>query len=180
MKIVYVTILALFAFSCSEENIDIANIRINHFKQSAVGTSPTLALLIQEGDRIGSDEWEYYYSEIRGFEYEWGYVYDLKIKKETVDDPPQDKSSIEFMLEEIISKEAAEGDVTFDIRLKSGPEAYVTGGSSSGYQLLNEQEIDCSDLCQDMTQLLETEGGLVGRFTHRGLGKIQLQKLTVE
>lgn len=64
--------------SCEDKNVDIANFRISHYKQAAVGLYPTFVFLVQEGDKFGTDEWEYQCSEIEGFDYKWGYVYECK------------------------------------------------------------------------------------------------------
>ena len=75
-------ILVLFTitpfFSCSEDEEKIQSsvkIRINHYQQSAIGEATKLVLLTQEGNMIGTDEWLYHYSEINGFNFEWGFVF---------------------------------------------------------------------------------------------------------
>lgn len=168
--------------SCDDEDFVIVNFRVNHYKQSAVGLSPTLVLLVQEGDKIGTDEWIYHYSEINGFNYEWGYVYDLRIKKTMVDNPPADASSIEFDLEEIISKKQVEPNLTFKISLKSSTRGIkdLVVDNAVEYTLLNEQRIDCSDLCDQMAESLANQAELTGIFVHINSESIKLQKLLLE
>ncbi|MFT7032207.1 MAG: putative N-acyltransferase [Cyclobacteriaceae bacterium] len=73
--IYFLLIAALIVISCNDENIETTHIRINHYKQAAVGMSPILVLLVQEGDMIGTNDWQYHSSGISGFDYEWGYIY---------------------------------------------------------------------------------------------------------
>lgn len=184
MRLIYVLLVAvLFITSCHDENIETTHIRINHYKQTAVGISPTLALLVQEGEMIGTNDWQYHYSEISGFEYEWGYIYDLKIHKRTIENPPADASSIEFILEEVISKNPVEETETFEIRLKSLEKGIIpsvlTGDVNSGFEIFTDQEINCSNLCQEMTSYIEMEDELTGVFTHES-GKIRLTQLILK
>lgn len=59
----------------------------------------------------GSDQWEYYYDEIIGLDYEAGYEYQIRVREDMINNPPADASSIQYTLIEIISKEmkASEG-----------------------------------------------------------------------
>lgn len=184
MRLIYVLLVTvLFTTSCHDENIETTLIRINHYKQTVVGISPTLALLVQEGEMIGTNDWQYHYSEISGFEYEWGYIYDLKIHKRTIENPPADASSIEYILEEVISKNAVEETETFEIRLKSLEQGIIlsvlTGDVNSGFEIFTDQEIICSNLCQEMTSYIEMEDELTGVFTHES-GKIRLTQLILK
>ncbi len=85
-----------------------ANMRVNYFTQTCQGLYEGNCLLIQEDAEIGSDNWSlfYYENSIDGFEYEAGYVYDLRVEKTHIPNPPQDASSIEYKLIEVISKTA--------------------------------------------------------------------------
>jgi len=139
--------------------------RINHFKQTAFGVSPQLVLLVQEANEIGGEEWEYFYNGIEGFEYEYGYVYIISVKKETVDNPPQDASFVNYILQNIISKEKIDLSETFEIKLKWGGHNFVNN-TGNQYTLLNELPINCYELCQDLAHGLENEEELTGTFSH--------------
>ncbi|MEK6492655.1 DUF4377 domain-containing protein [Myroides odoratimimus] len=52
----------------------------------------------------GSDEWLNMYSSIEGFNYEEGYEYVIEVKREKVENPPADASSIKYILVKEISK----------------------------------------------------------------------------
>lgn len=176
--------ISILGISCSDESFETTNMRVNHFQQTAIGEGQTLVNLVQEGSDIGTEKWDYFYSNIEGFEYELGYVYDLIVEKQTIKNPPADGSSINYILIEIISKERIEDSVSFEVFLKSTKRSdspsFVTGNKESGFKILNTIEIDCSDLCDQMFQMLETENELLGLFNHTDSGAIKLIELKIE
>lgn len=76
---------------------------VQHYKVPCQGESVQLCYLVKTP---GQADWEYCYDEIQGFEYEWGYVYTLEVNKTTIDNPPQDGSSIAIRLVKVLKKEA--------------------------------------------------------------------------
>lgn len=108
-KHIIFSVIAL-VFSCNI-NTDIATeiteLRVNSYTVECYGEMEGNCLLVQEGDKIGTEDWEYFYYEdsIVGFDYEPGYIYDLKVRKIRIEDPPQDDSSIQYVLIRVISKE---------------------------------------------------------------------------
>jgi len=178
-SIMLMTFLTFFGLnSCNlegEENSEeeIVSMRINHFKQTAFGVSPRLVLLVQEADGIGGEDWSYFYDEIEGFEYEYGYVYDVSVKKKSVENPPQDASSINYILQNVVSKEQVDNNETFEIKLKWGGNNFVSNEADQ-YSLMNELPIDCNELCQDLAQGLENEEELTGTFLHAPNNELKL------
>ena len=79
---------------------------IQHYKVPCQGESVQLCYLVKTQ---GQTDWEYWYDEIQGFDYEWGYVYTLEVNKTTIDNPPQDGSSIAIRLVKVLKKEAVTG-----------------------------------------------------------------------
>jgi hypothetical protein len=88
------------ALSCSndENDTEIIELRINHFQQTAIGVGQQLVIQIQEGKEIGTENWSYFYSNIEGFEYEPGFIYMLSVEKQKISNPPEDSSSIKYIL----------------------------------------------------------------------------------
>ncbi len=107
-KLLSIGFIILFA-SCgpriSETNR--VNMMVNSYTVDCVGEMQGTCLLVQEGNMIGTENWEYFYfvDSIEGFNYEPGYVYALEVKKTEVENPPADGSSIRYELVKIISKE---------------------------------------------------------------------------
>lgn len=62
-----VTILLLFS---REKDVEVVNIRVNHFKTMGFGFPDQLIFQVQEGDQFGTDEWSNFFSPISGFDYE--------------------------------------------------------------------------------------------------------------
>jgi heat shock protein HslJ len=104
--------LTIFAAaSCQKEpSIEIANDTeiwwINSAKVDCQGVGHMSCLQIQKGEHIDNGAWELFYSEIEGFTYEPGNLYQVKVEISKKSEPiPADASSLNFKLVEIMSKE---------------------------------------------------------------------------
>lgn len=100
---------SMLFFSCRQTETTIipngTNFRINNYTEDCVGEFQQKCLLVQEESLIGTGNWEYFYSEIEGFDYEEGYIYNLKVNKTAIVNPPMGGSSIKYELVELLSKE---------------------------------------------------------------------------
>ena len=109
MKRYFYILIFLILSGCGakEEVIGETHLRVNSYTVDCVGVMEGQCLLVQEGDLVGSEDWEYFYFEdgIVGFDYEPGYIYNLLVKKVPVKNPPMDGSSIRYELIRILSKE---------------------------------------------------------------------------
>lgn len=65
------------------------------------GVVPQKCMLVKKN--LG-DEWEFFYDQITGFQYQEGYRYKLLVKSSAIEDPAQDASSIAYELIEVIEK----------------------------------------------------------------------------
>lgn len=65
------------------------------------GVAPQKCMLVKT--KV-SDDWEYFYDQISGFQYQIGYSYTLLVKLKPVENPAQDASSIAYELIELIEK----------------------------------------------------------------------------
>ena len=74
---------------------------VAHHLSDCVGVGPMECMLVRD---TPDGEWQLFYSEIEGFDYEPGYDYELRIRMEDIPDPPADASSIRYILEEVVSK----------------------------------------------------------------------------
>lgn len=90
----------------NESIIEIASERVD-----CVGVAPQKCLQIKED---GKPNWEFFYDVIEGFNFTEGFHYKLKIRKEKVENPPADSSSIKYILVEVISSEAKEATNIFN------------------------------------------------------------------
>lgn len=107
-KLMFVSLL-FFIVSCGPQIIDTnrVNMMVNSYTVECVGEAEGTCLLVQEGEMIGTENWEYFYyvDSIEGFTYEPGFIYGLIVKKTEIENPPADGSSIRYELVRIVSKE---------------------------------------------------------------------------
>ena len=79
--------------------------RVNSFRVPCVGVGPMQCLQIQRGDDA-SGQWQFFYSQIRGFDFEPGYLYRLRVRETRLPPAqvPADASSIRYDLVEVLDK----------------------------------------------------------------------------
>lgn len=110
-RIIALLIIGLTISACNKQTdeANIVSLWINSQTVDCVGVAPMKCMQVQESDSIKQDDWKSFYSKIDGFEFEKGFVYHLKVKKEKLDPKtlPADVSSIKYILIEQISKEKA-------------------------------------------------------------------------
>ena len=92
-------IIGVLLMRCSDKNVE--KITIASEKTIGYGVAPMECYLVKVGD---DKDWSLFYSPIEGFNYENGYEYVIKVKKEKIDNPPADGSSIKYTLVKVISK----------------------------------------------------------------------------
>lgn len=182
--LIYLMFLFLFN-SCSLQGIptsETTDLRVNHYQQTAIGLYPQLVLLVQENEEIGKDSWKYFYDEIDGFDYEPGFIYDLKVEKTYLENPPQDASAISYKLIEITQKEKVGEESKFEMMLKlgyddGGADFFVTGDPDLGFKILEEIKIDCNSLCVQLEEALQKQNSITGVFRHLGEEEIYLLEI---
>ena len=69
-----------------------------------IGVSPMQCMQVKESKE---QDWTLFYNHIQGFTFEPGYLYELKIAKFKVDNPPADAPNIRYELLQLVSKQAA-------------------------------------------------------------------------
>ncbi|WP_460687144.1 DUF4377 domain-containing protein [Niabella aquatica] len=81
---------------------------INSATKDCQGVGPMKCLEVQKNDTLEPGKWQLFYSQIEGFTYEPGYVYQLIIKEEQIpaDRVPADGSSIKYTLVKQLEKKA--------------------------------------------------------------------------
>ena len=73
-----------------------------------VGVAPQKCMQVKDNPE---DPWKLFYDQIEGFEYQEGYLYELKVSQSTVANPPADSSSLKLKLEEIVSQTEVTADL---------------------------------------------------------------------
>lgn len=95
--------------TCRTENVELLPgeevMRVNYLRKPCEQEMENATcLMVQQGEDLCSEKWSYFYDEIEGFQYEEGYVYELKVRVEEVENPPMDGSSLRYILVEVLSK----------------------------------------------------------------------------
>ena len=162
-------------FSCSDDdNVrpQTIDMRINHYQNTGIAVGPVLTLLVQDGDNIGTDNWTNFYSNIEGFNYVPGRIYNLSVLVEPINNPPADGSSLKYILQEVKSTQEVDSETLFDIDLKINGQSFIT--TTSGYGLLGQVEIDCNTLCDELDAKVQDQDFVVGTFKRLQNNEIQL------
>lgn len=99
---VSVPLMASCGSSSDTEKITVASAYVD-----CVGVAPQKCLLIK---RAGEQNWRYWHSGIEGFDYEPGYEYVIRVRKENIENPAMDQSSIRYILVKVVSKKKKESE----------------------------------------------------------------------
>lgn len=84
-----------------------------------VGVAPQQCLQVKESP---DEAYRLHYDPIEGFDYEEGYEYELRVREETVENPPADASAVRWVLIEVVSQTPVAGAGTAE-----APPADATG-----------------------------------------------------
>ncbi|MBQ4820331.1 DUF4377 domain-containing protein [Aquimarina sp. MMG016] len=167
----------LFLISCSndEEIIEITTLKVNHYKTTTNGFffgGLGTVLLVEERNQIGQNNFQPNFDGIVGFEYELGFIYDLKVSKTLLENPPQDASNTRIDLLEVISKTPVSSDTEFKVRLTLNQtdetfDNWVFVNQDNNYSIINSSiHIDCGNLCNELSEKVTNKEQITGVFTH--------------
>ena len=170
--LLFITIVTLFSCSNDDDSSRIINMRINHYQNTGIGVGPVLTLLVQEGNAIGTNNWNRFYTSIAGFDYVPGKIYNLSVKVEPIKNPPADGSSLKYTLLEVKSIQEVDNETLFDIDLKTNGQSFIT--ANYGYKLLNQISIDCNGLCDQLESTVENKSSVTGTFKRLSSNEIKL------
>ena len=147
---------------------------IEHYKSSCQGVAYQTCLLTRESEL---SPWDYFYDGIEGFEYEWGYRYELRVLVVEVPDPPADASSLAYSLLEVLRKERVDVDTPFEFPLLPFDE-FSQRLSDTEFSLGYENSFTCDlSTCDTVESLLTQQSGMVLEFIHANerSGPLRLQ-----
>ncbi|RZK57977.1 MAG: DUF4377 domain-containing protein [Pedobacter sp.] len=180
MKLLLKTLLILIIFSSCEKQEEQLKIRVNYYKQTVnTPKGPIMALSVQSGTDLGSTNWSPSTTKIAGFVYEPGYIYELLVSAQTIENPYSEFGSTAYVLKQIISRTKIENNATFSLDLKSDNVNYLKGDVSNGFNILNEVNIDCNSLCDDLALAIQSNAKHVrGEFALKDDGSIKLISIT--
>lgn len=163
---ILIIIISLFS-SCSNDNdSQIVNLEIKHYRVPAIGLDLLLTTYVREGD---DPNFRTFFSGIEGFTHELGFDYELLVRRSEVENPPADGSSIRYELIDVVSQTPGSTTESFEIGLAFNrgdfTDSFITGDNTNGFQLLNTIDIDCSTICNELTIEVPDGASLFGTFT---------------
>lgn len=106
-KNIYILLSVLFlVVGCSQKK-DVVRYTIASETRDCSGVGRQKCMLVKKGN---AKDWEFFYNQIEGFNYEEGYEYVLEVEEQKVDNPPADASSIRYILIKQVSKNQKTSD----------------------------------------------------------------------
>ncbi|MBZ9650736.1 DUF4377 domain-containing protein [Psychroflexus montanilacus] len=181
LLLLFISTLLMSCSSDDDNSTELVEMRIDHYPETMLispipsnETTPYLGLRYQEGDNIGTNKWENFIF-IEGFDYEPGFIYSLSVNKTTLANPPADASSVNYSLRSISSKEEVGAEVNFKMDLKIDDFSFIT--NDSGLQLLNQIDVNCNELCDDLDSHLNSQTDVKGIFRHAGDQTVELLEI---
>ena len=82
----------------------IKTLYVNSELVDCVGVEPQQCMQVRDSP---DKDWELFYDEIRGFTFEPGYRYTLRVRVTPVDEPPADASALRYELVEVVDRTPA-------------------------------------------------------------------------
>ncbi len=82
---------------------EVVTLYVGPAQVDCVGVGPRKCLQVRYSL---ADDYQLFYDDIAGFEYEPGYTYELLVEKTPVENPPADASSVRWSLVEVVAKTA--------------------------------------------------------------------------
>ena len=164
MKLVLVILVAILA-GCNNDSEGVGDreVFIDHYKSECFGIDLSLCMRSRSSTE---EEWSLFYNAIEGFDYEWGYVYKLKVNVSNIENPPADASSKKYTLLEVLSKELEPVTTTFDMAA-SRASGLVVNKSTGIYELYGEKEFSCTtQQCASIDSLITQDLAILFEFTH--------------
>ncbi|MEZ4851121.1 MAG: DUF4377 domain-containing protein [Bacteroidia bacterium] len=144
--------LFLFLKSC-QPDMDTIRVTIDHYRAPCSGEAIQLCMRVKHGE--SKSDWEYFYDQIEGFSYEPGYIYELEVEKEEIPNPPQDGSSIKWVLKKIISKTQVPDNTEFELPLQGNGMSYI---EEEGCRFLYEWPIQANE--ENCQKLMNAQKGI--------------------
>lgn len=144
---------------------------VNHFRTPCYGAdAPQWCYSIQTGDQALPDAWTFWSDGISGFDdqYEWGYVYRLKVTKDSLTSAPADASSVRYRLLEISEKKAFPKEDNFQMLLKWAGQPSFVAAKNNGYLLLDKIALQPANpqVAKQLKTALASERAVLGTLQH--------------
>lgn len=134
-------------------------LKIMHYKVPCTGADLQLCYLVSKN----GGEPEYFYDEIEGFEYQWGYNYELVVETVEVKQPMANASSISYRLKQEVSKEKVPAGETFQLPLTAEDQSVIQTENGvctyMGAIRIDTGDRTCADLAKGQAAVFRYQEG---------------------
>ncbi len=161
-------VLSLLLSGCTLLNPStVKTLYLDHYMQECASFFLTICNRIKAQPE---DPWATTLNYIEGFEYEWGFVYELRIRETHIFNPPADGSDTRTELLETLGKEKVAPDLRFQLalttRYQGEPELEKIGDNL--FELHRTKTFACvsPELCTEIEGLIGREESVTLEFTH--------------
>ena len=166
-------ILALTGCSSNSGTDNTEVLFIKHHLQECVGVGPRTCMLTRPS---ANGNWNLMYSGIQGFDYEWGFDYEVRVRSRGIENPPADASSRVYELVSIISKTPVLPGTLFDFTLRFG--SGIEPISDGLYRLYGGRELSCLQADCQLLEELQTQGmAVLLELAHDAAGPLHLSQI---
>ncbi len=152
-------------------------IEVDSYLQSCIGEAVAVCMRIRED---GESDYTLFYDSITGFDYDFGYSYTLEVEELMISDPPQDGSSLEWKLVQVVSKVEDDIGTEYSLSFSGNLDSAVTLVGDE-YQVFDINfsclpELDCGSLLDLHNNLAPpaVHNNLELRFQYAGDSKLVL------
>ncbi|MBL8147484.1 MAG: DUF4377 domain-containing protein [Anaerolineae bacterium] len=130
------------------------------YKRPCMGAGPMLCMMVTDSAGVQM----FFYSNIEGFDFQWGHPVTLRVQVEDVPNPPADASSKRYTLVEVVSDEGYQAGLSFEARV---PTALITPVEDGLYSLNGEAEFTCATehQCSGLAAFLSSPTDIPITFT---------------
>ena len=181
MRIYFSFLMLLFSYSVTAQRVQEKTITISPFKKLEN---------YEHFKRLVMHTGEAYINHIDGFEFEWGYTYELKVNETRLEPRLSDGTSARYTLKAIISKTPVNDSLTFRLFLSPDkyyhPSNYSDPADNSAFQKISERVYRYHDEVEiEIPEELETEfihflsstQTRQGEFYYQGPNRIRIRSL---
>lgn len=136
---------------------------VQHHRGECTGATEQLCYLVKEPTE---EQFSFFYDGIGGFQYEWGYVYEVEVERHPVLDPLADGSSMRTELHRVRAKERVPPGTRFETFLT--PEFRIEEVGQDRYRFYDVAEFVCTPngSCDELRRQIAAGVGLWYRLEH--------------
>jgi len=168
-KFIWYTFFCLLLVSCNKKDKpEIVKMSINHYLLPSINgqSNHKFIFLYQEEDNIGSNTWNELQDTIVNFNYQWGNIYEIYVRKAKI----VNSSKKVYVLKEEIKKTPVSINTEFIIPIAEKKAntyyTHVIKKDSPYFYLKNSVPIHCGNKYNELNDMLQKQMNLKGKFIH--------------